>query len=145
MCTATRDLIKCWLVIAVWKARRRWTSDTANWQMEVGSIIHIGTGKYPQLLNKNFVVLRIAPVPYYRGNKIYYKEMKKLLLYNQSITTIMLMWADGRPLSFQQFLRKGGSIPSISINTLTIGVIKLMISPFFLYLIRKSIYINTQT
>lgn len=82
MCTATRDLIKCWLVIAVWKARRRWTSDTANWQMEVGSIIHIGTGKYPQLLNKNFVVLRIAPVPYYRGNKIYYKEMKKLLLYN---------------------------------------------------------------
>lgn len=45
-------------------------------------MIHIGTGKYPQLLNKNFVVLRIAPVPYYRGNKIYYKEMKKLLLYN---------------------------------------------------------------
>lgn len=43
----------------------------------------------------------------------------------------MLMWADGRLLSFQQFLRKGGSIPSISINTLTIGVIKLMISPFF--------------
>lgn len=57
MCTATRDLIKCWLVIAVWKARRRWTSGTANWQMEVESIIHIGTGKYPQLLNKKLCCL----------------------------------------------------------------------------------------